>query len=78
MKILIEPDNQKHPRIVCRKCNAVLEFDVKDVTIRKTSLGNLHVVECPHCKETFNTFYLGTMGDALDKLKKEIFKNELV
>ena len=74
MRILAEPDNQKNPRHVCRKCNAVFEFDIDDVQIKNDILGKQKFVECPCCGESTNMFYLGTNGKAWDDLKKKLYK----
>lgn len=75
MKILAEPDNQKNPRHICKKCNAVFEFDIDDVQEKDSfiSSGKRKFVECPCCGESVNMFYLGTNGKAWDDLKKKLY-----
>lgn len=73
MKVLVESDNQKNPRQVCRKCNAVYEFNINDVQSEYTLLGKRKFVTCPCCGETTNMFYLGTNGQAYDNLKKKLY-----
>lgn len=50
MKVLENNYNeQKTWKVVCPKCNSVLEYEHNDVTIKESYFFYLHYITCPCC-----------------------------
>lgn len=58
MKVLEDNNKQKSWKIVCPKCDSVLEYEKEDVVIHESYFMFLHYIQCPCCGKNIDVVHL--------------------